>query len=248
MDGGYMQKLIFLSLLFISFSGQAGCPYADSFFKKGRDDVAVNALYGCAINSNDDESQMKLAKALTKGEYGLKRDSKQALYFFQLAAETGNAEAQLALAELLMKSDAKPETRNALLKYRSNLKTTSSTDEKITFNGDFIHPYALLMLASESPDKKWYYPSQVRNAPAKALSLYKTYSIDDDKKREAMRQASQFKTRKLLQVAKEVYSDEEYPDIADRLKNSQTQKQALSELKQKLEEYIQKKEEIRKAK
>ena len=64
-----------------------------------------------------------------------------------------------------------------------------------------MHPYALLMLASESPDKKWYYPSQVRNAPPKALTLYKAYKIDGDKKRFALRQASQFKTRKLLPTA-----------------------------------------------
>ena len=228
--------------------GQAACPLADSFFKQGRTEVAANVLHSCAINHNDDDSQMKLAKAYTKGEYGLQRDSRQALYYFQLAAETGNSEAQLALAQLLMKSDERPETRDALLDYRSKLETRMLNPEKNDFKGDFMHPYALLMLASESPDNKWYYPSQVRNAPAKAVTLYKTYKIDDDKKRAAIRQASQFKTRKLLQTAKEVYSVEGYSDIAERLKNSQTQKAALKELRQKMEEYIQQKKEVRTAK
>lgn len=243
-----MQKIIFLLLALISFKSYAVCPLADSFFKKGQTEAGLNAMHICAIRHNDDESQMKLAKAYTKGEYGLERDSRQALYFFQLSAENGNAEAQLSLAQILMKSDAKPETRDALLDYRSKLQPTSVSDDKNSFNGDFMHPYALLMLASESPDKKWYYPSQVRNAPAKALTLYKTYKIDADKKRLAMRQASQFKTRKLLQVAKEVYPEDEYPDVAERLKNSQTQKQALDELKQKMQAYIQEQKEIRKAK
>ena len=243
-----MQKLIFLLLALISFESYAGCPLADLFFKKNQIATGINSLHICAVRHNDDESQMKLAKAYTKGDYGLARDSRQALYFFQLSAENGNAEAQLSLAQLLMKSDEKPETRDALLNYRSKLQPTALNGDKSNFNGDFMHPYALLMLASESPDKKWYYPSKVRNAPAKAVTLYKTYKIDADKKRLAMRQASQFKTRKLLQVAKEIYPDEEYPDIANRLKNSQTQKQALAELKQKMEAYIQEQNEIRKAK
>lgn len=242
-----MRKIIFLLLVLASFEVHAKCPLADSFFQKGKTAVAVSFLRSCAINYNDDESQAKLARAYTKGEYGLERDSRQALYFFQLSAETGNAESQLALAELLLKSDAKPSTRDALLNYRSKLETVSSRTEKNDFNGDFMHPYALLMLASESPDKKWYYPSQVRDAPAKALTLYKTYKIDDDKKKIALRQASQFKTRKLLQVAKEVYPEDEYPDIESRLKNPQTQKQALLELKQKMEAYIQKKKEVEKS-
>lgn len=243
-----MRKLIFLLLVLISFEGRAGCPLADSFFQKGKTAVAISFLRSCAINYNDDESQAKLAKAYTKGEYGLERNSREALYFFQLSAENGNAESQLALAQLLLKSDEKPKTRDALLSYRSKLATVNSKAGKSDFNGDFMHPYALLMLASESPDKKWYYPSQVRNAPPKALSMYRTYKIDNDKKKVALRQASQFKTRKLLQVAEEVYSDEDYPDIETRLKSPQTQKQALSELKQKMEDYIQEKKKFKKAK
>lgn len=243
-----MQKLVFILLLFYSFSVQAACPVADSYFQKKQPNIAVNFLRSCALNYNDDESQVKLAKAYTKGEYGLKRDARQALYYYQLSAEAGNAESQTALAELLLKADEKPTSRDALLNYRSQLLTVNSESEKNNFNGDFIHPYALLMLASESPDKKWYYPSQVRNAPPKALTLFKSYRIDDDKKKIAIRQASQFKTRKLLQVAKEVCSDDEYSDMETRLKNPQSQKQALTELKEKMEAYIQAKKEARKDK
>ena len=241
-----MQKIIFFLLILISVSGRADCPLAESFFKKGKTFAAINFLRTCAIGFNDDDSQMKLAKMYTTGENNVPKDSNLALYYYQLAAETGNAEAQLALAEALMKADQTPETRDKLLAYRSQLGASGSGTN--SFNGDFMHPYALLMLASEAPGKKWYYPSQVRTAPVKALTLYKSYKISEDNKRSALRQASQFKTRKLLQTAKEVYSDEEYPEIAARLKDSQTQKQALADLKQKMEEYIQNKKEIRKVK
>lgn len=243
-----MQKIIFLLLLCCSFSTQAACPLADRFFKKGKPAAAVGFLQSCAINYNDDESQMKLAHAFTKGLYGLGKDNRKTLYFYQLAAEAGNAEAQLALAEAFMQADKTSESRDELLDYRTKIQTVQSNPEKGTFNGDFLHPYALLLLASESPDKKWFYPSLVRQAPPKTAALLKTYKIDDDKKRLAMRQASQFKTRKILQIAKEVLPEDEYQEMESQLKNQQTQAQALATLKQKMDAYIQRKKEIRKTK
>ena len=243
-----MQKIIFFLLLGISCVGQAACPMADAFLHKNNLNAFVYSLHVCAVNYNDDESQMKLAQAYLKGEYGLTRDTGQVLYFYQLAAEAGNAEAQLALAEAFIRADQASDTRDVLLNYRKKLELLAGQDEAGSFNGDFVHPYALLMLASESADKKWYYPSQVRNAPPKAISMLQTYNISPEKKREAIRQASQFKTRKLLQTAREVLSADEYSEMEGRLKNPQTQAQALQELKQKMEEYIRFNKEIRKAK
>ena len=88
-----MQKLIFLLLLLTAFPGWANCPLADSFLQKGKKAVAINFLHNCAMNYNDDESQIKLAKAYATGDYGLSKDANQALYFYQLSAENGNAEA-----------------------------------------------------------------------------------------------------------------------------------------------------------
>ncbi len=243
-----MQKVIFLLILGMSFTCKAACPLADSFFEKGRTDIAVGFLNSCALNYNDDESQMKLAKAYADGDYNLTVNPRYSLYYYQLAAETGNAEAQLALAQALIKADKTSESRKDLLDYRSKLKVTSDETDKNTFNGDFIHPYALLMLASESPSKKWYYPSLVRNAPPKAVSLFKSYKISDEKKKIALRQASQFKTRKLLQTAKEIMPSDEYQTMEKKLKNPQTQNQALDELKIKMQEYIEQKNNMRKTK
>ena len=197
-----MQKIIFSLFILASVTTHAACPVADSFFEKGMNGSAVAALETCATAYNDDESQLKLVKLYANGQYGLQPDLNQVLYYSQLAAETGNAQAQLLLAEILISENATPETRDILLKYRSKVQKNSFNDNQGDFNGDFLHPYALLMLASESAEKKWYYPSKVRSAPPKAISLYKGYQISDEGKREAIRQASQFKTRKLLQTAK----------------------------------------------
>jgi len=243
-----MRKLIFIALFLFSSSAMAACPLADFFFQKNNTSAAVLNLHTCAINYNDDESQMKLAQAYETGGYGLEPDQKMALYFYQLAAETGNSEAQLTLAKIFMKIDEVPERRDNLLKYRQKINPRSTQIENSSFTGDFIHPYALLMLASESPNQKWYYPSLVRSPSPEAVTLLKVYKITPEKKQQAMKQASQFKTRKLLQAAKEVCTNEEYEDIAHRLKNHQTQSQALTELKEKMETYIQKKKEYKKSK
>jgi TPR repeat protein len=200
------------------------------------------------LNYNDDESQIKLARAYAKGEFGLEKDPNLSIYFYQLSAENGNAQAQVNLAEALIKAYENPKTKEKILEHRKNLSMTEGEDDKSLFNGDFMHPYAFLKLASEGPDKKWYYPSFERSAPTRTLSLLRNYehNMTDDEKKLAIRQASQFKTRKLLQMAKEVLTEDEYPQMEQRLKSPQTQKQAMEELKVKMEEYIQRKKDVRK--
>ncbi len=243
-----MRKIILFSFLILSFSVKAYCPLADRFVKQGNEQAALSFLKNCAINYNDDESQIKLARAYLRGEYGLQKDPNQSLYYYQLSAENGNAEAQVAVAESLIRSEKNPKAMERLLKHYINI-TPTSKDSFVKKIGDFfIHPYALLQLALESPEKKWYYPSLVRAAPAKTLTLLRNYEIPEDVKKNAMKQASQFKTRKLLQTAREVLSSEEYPEMEKRLKLPQTQKQAMEELKKKMEEYIQQKKDSRKTK
>ena len=246
MDGGFMRKIIFLFSLVLSTSVYANCPLADHFFEKGNQQAALSALHNCAINYNDDESQMKLARAYVRGEYGLEKDSNQSLYFYQLSAENGNAQAQVAVAETLIRASGNQQAMIKLLTHYMSIVPTSDKGYIKRFDDFFMHPYALLKLASESPDKKWYYPSLERAAPAKTLSLLRNYILDDNVKKEAMKQASQFKTRKLLQMAKEVLTEDEYPQMEQRLKSPQTQKQAMEELKIKMEEYIQRKKDARK--
>ncbi|MBE6446363.1 MAG: sel1 repeat family protein [Alphaproteobacteria bacterium] len=243
-----MRKIILFTYLLFSFSANAYCPLADRFIKQGNEQAALSFLTNCAINYNDDESQMKLARAYVRGEFGLEKDPNQSLYYYQLSAENGNAEAQVAVAESLIRATKSPKAMERLLKHYINVSPTSDDSFVKRFDDFFMHPYALLKLASESPDKKWYYPSLVRSAPAKTLTLLRNYEIPEDVKKEAMKQASQFKIRKLLQTAREVLSSDEYPDMEKRLKSPQTQKQAMEELKKKMEEYIQRKKDSRKTK
>ena len=242
-----MRKIILLFSLMFSVSVYANCPLADYLFKKKNEIGAVEALRNCALNLNDDESQIKLARAYAKGDYGLKRDANQSLYFYQLSAENGNALAQVNLAESLIIADEKPKSRKKVLEYYIKLMLLSK--DKVGENryaGEIIHPYAWLKLASESPDKKWYYPSLERAAPAKTLSLLRNYQIPEEMKKFAMRQATQFKTRKILQLAKEILPSDEYPIMEQKLKSKQTRVQAMEELKVKMEEYIQRKKDARK--
>ena len=90
------------------------------------------------------------------------------------------------------------------------------------------------MLASERPENKWYYPSLNRSAPARTSVLLQNYKITPEKRQAALKDASKWKTRKLLEAAKEVLSDVEYPEFEKRLKNNTTRTQAMNELKERL--------------
>ena len=243
MDRCFIQKIVFVSVLSLPVLSWAGCPIADFFFKSGKNDQALQALDTCAMSYNDDESQVKLAQVYELGQYNQSKNPEKVLFYYQLAAEAGHAEAQVRLAELFMDYDKTNENRQKLLAYRK--KVVPKSDSNQTFNGDFMHPYALLLLASEPTDKKWYYPSQTRIAPARTLSLMQKFNIDGPKKKKALKQASQWKTRKLLETAKEVVPSDIYSDLVTRLKNAGTQAKAMEELKKYTEDYIQKNKQIK---
>ena len=225
----------FLLCLFLVSPLQARCPMADKYAKENKEELEVVALNLCALQYNDDESQLKMAEGYMNGAKKLKKDEKMALFMYQLAAETGNAEAQVKLAELLQSFDTSPERRKELREYQKKLEKTSDDAE---FSGEFQHPYTLLLLASERPENKWYYPSQKRAAPARAGSLLKNYKISPEKRQAATKDASKWKTRKLLEMAREILTSSEYIDFERKLKNAATRTEAMSALKNRLTGYV----------
>jgi len=235
--------LIPLVLLGMNSAVQARCLLADKYHKQGKTAQEYYALNICAVRYNDDEAQMKMAESYMKGENGLEKDEKQALYMYQLAAENGNAEAQVRLAELLQSFDTSSDRRKELKDYQTKLEKVS--EEAGGFSGEIQHPYTLLLLASERLENKWYYPSLNRSAPARASALLSSYKISPEKRQAALKDASKWKTRKLLEAAKEVLSADEYPDFERRLKNDSMRTQAMSELKERVMGYVDKNEKER---
>ncbi len=239
-----MGRCCFGKIIFCSFclgfvgSAFAYCPLADKYRQENQSTQEMIALNVCALSLNDDDSQMKMAEGYMQGLNGLRKDEKQALYMYQLAAENGNAEAQVKLAELLQSYDTTSERRQELKAYQQKLQ---KSDDPTAFGGEIQHPYTLLLLASERPDNKWYYPSLNRSAPARTTVLLQNYKITPEKRQAAMKDASRWKTRKLLEMAREILTESDYQDFEKRLKNNATRTQAMSELKERLTGYVNKK-------
>ena len=243
MGGCCFRKIIFLGFLLFSMNSWGRCPLADEYQKQGRKEEEIMALSACAVQYNDDDSQMKMAEMYMKGTHEVEKDEMTAVYLYQLAAESGNAEAQVKLAEMLQDFDSSSDRRSLLRKYMGSLETTGI--DTSSFKGEILHPYTLLLLASERVENKWYYPSPHRGAPARASALLKNYKITPEKRQMALKEASRWKTRKLLETAKEILSPAEYPDFEKKLQNSMTRTQAMTELKERLTGYIEKRRKER---
>ena len=242
---GFRKIIYLLMLLGCVFSTPtwARCLLADSFRSKGQEEAELLALNTCAMQYNDDESQMQLAEVFMNGKKGVEKDELKGLFMYQLAAESGNALAQVKLAELLQTFDTDSERRSLLKEYQGKLQ--KRTNEQGGFSGEILHPYTLLLLAAERPENKWYYPSANRAAPARATGLLNRYQISPEKRQTALKDASKWKTRKLLEMAQEVLTSAEYPDFEKRLKNANTRTQAMTELKTRMQGYVEKRNKER---
>lgn len=243
MGGRHFTKIAFLLGLTFAFPVLARCPLADKYAREGNMDPEMTMREICAFSYNDDESQATLAEAYMKGSRGLDQDEKTALYLYQLSAENGNADSQVKLAELLQTFDNSSERRKELKDYLASLE--KKDDNSTGFSGEVLHPYTLLLLASERPENKWYYPSQVRSAPARTNVLLQNYKITPEKRQAALKDASKWKTRKLLEMAREVLSEAEYTSFENRLKNNTTRTEAMDELKNRLKAYVDAKQKER---
>ncbi|MBR6231872.1 MAG: sel1 repeat family protein [Alphaproteobacteria bacterium] len=212
------------------------CLLADKYEKEGIAELEIMALNMCATQYNDDESQMKLADIYLNGLKGESKDELTALYMYQLAAEAGNTEAQVRLSQMLQSFDTSPERRAELKSYMKKLEKTYKGSND--FSGEIMHPYTLLLLASERADNKWYYPSSNRIASPQVSTLLSQYKITPEKRQAALQEASRWKTRKLLETAKEVLPEEEYGEFENKVKNASTRSEAMTELKKRMQDYI----------
>lgn len=203
---------ICIAILLICRVGIAACPRADAVMQQ-RGLVAAMSLYEhCAIQENDDATQYYLGQVYEKGREGIVRNIQRALLFYHLSAESGHADAQVSLAKLLTALDENDATRVEIASYLEKLKGMLQNNVLSSFRGDILHPYALLMLAAEKPDAKWFYNSSVLHS-SRAMQAFKNYQITPEKKAIAIQAATEWKQRKMLERAQDVLSVEEYQDF-----------------------------------
>ena len=232
-----MRAFIVLIFLFITHTVFAACPVADKFARENNMDKALPIYIDCALYQNDDETQNYLAGIYEKGQGNVAPNLNRALLFYHLSAENGNASSMVSLSNILRRLDETDSGRKALLTYLKKIRLQGTTG---TFNGQLLHPYALLMLAAEKPEVKWFYTTAKKSDP-RAAKLLKEYQMDDIKKKEIIRQATQWKQRKMMDIAKEVLSATEFRDFYQTLypqigmPNAFKRSQAVNQLKEKIE-------------
>lgn len=236
----------------------AFCPYAEQLSNSLQEKSLISLYQNCAEGLNDDNAQAKLAAIYDKGTTQTPRNLKKALLYYQLSAENGNAYSQARLAQLYMELDQSREGRAILHDYLDSVVQVSRfSDEKSmqdieTFGGELIHPYTLLMLSNEKPANKWYYPTEELTAPPFAKSLLNGYQITDQKKQQLTKEATRWKKRKLLEVARDLLSTAEYQQFSQTLypltgqSDEKKRKQVLKDFQIKLEQ--RKKEDAERAK
>ncbi len=234
-------RFLFILFLFI-FSAQsfAACPVADKIAREKGMDKALSVYLNCALNQNDDETQNYLAGIYEKGLGNISKNIHRALLFYHLSAENGNASSMVALSDLLRRLDETESGRQQLLDYLKKIRLNLKTTHRTSFTGQLLHPYALLLLAAEKQDIKWFYTTTKKSDP-RATKLLKEYQIDDTKKKEIIREATQWKQRKMLDIAKEAFSPSEFQDFHQTLypktgrPDAFKRSQAVNKLKEKIE-------------
>ena len=218
-----MRLFFILGILLATTYTQAACLFSDTL-AASLDERSVISLYkSCAEGMNDDAAQARLAAIYENGSNTVLQDLKKALYYYQLSADNGNANSQAHLAQLYLQFDKGKRNRAFLYDYMGTIAPAQNTSQKsgtkteADNQGGLLHPYVLLMLANEKPENKWYYPTKVIKAPDYAVKLLKEYKIDEERKKQLTRQATQWKKRKLLEVARQILPETEYQDFVNTL-------------------------------
>ncbi|MDY6407305.1 MAG: hypothetical protein SPL08_01185 [Pseudomonadota bacterium] len=218
----------------------ADCPVADELARTKGLSAALSAYLGCAVNQNDDESQLYLAHVYMTGQENVAQNRQRALLFYHLSAENGNATAMVELARLLIELDNDDKTRGEITSYLEKIQGQFQNNFENSFKGELLHPYALLMLANEAPESKWFYLSR-QKSDSRSAQLLKNYQIDAAKKKQVMRTATLWKQRKMVDMAREVFSVSEFNDFyrtlypETGLPNAFTRAQAVEKLKSRIE-------------
>jgi len=237
-----MKFLTFILALFISLGAHAFCPFGDAAARKNGLESAISLYTHCALSQNDDETQLMLARY-----YQRQNNNTQSLFYYHLAADNGNAVAQTELAIILLNLDKDILTRQQILDYYGTVDNMIKSGSLTGFKSFKITPYALLILANEPADKKWYYPSTTKTDPTAAKHL-KEYAptLTEVKKKNALQEVQTFKSKKLLEAAQNVLTPSEFNQFQNSVFPSNgkadafTAKQTLDYLKEKIESILQK--------
>ncbi len=203
--------LIFLcwGIVSISCIGEARCLLGEAVQQKQGLKASLPVYQDCALIENDDDAQYFLASLYQRGGDGVSPSTGKALLFYHLSAENGNARSQTELAKLLLKLDETSQGRQEIQSYLRKIQTALGQNESNPFKGELLHPYTLLLLAQENGKQKWYYPTKMTTS-TEATALLKNYKVDPQKRAQALRDASSWKRKKMLEAAKEVFSPQEY--------------------------------------
>ena len=231
---------IMLGIILFALSARAGCPVADAQARTGSLSKALSAYQHCALQKGDDDTQLYLAEIYEKGKGDVPKNTQRALLFYHLSSENGNAKAMVGLSKLMSQLDESDAGRAELTTYLTKIRRATSTSGISSFAGQILHPYALLVLASEKPESKWFYQTTVKSDPT-ASNLLKAYQIEPDKKDQVIKQATQWKQRKMLDIARKVFSVDEFNEFYDTLypdnglPNAFERSQAVNRLKERIE-------------
>ena len=238
-------KIYGFSLAVILLTSQAAfaqCVAGQTALNAGNTEQAVADFSQCAVNENDEEAQFWLARFYQNKQNPGHKDTMKMLLFYHLAAENGNANAQVALAKVLLKMDSEETSRETLASYMNQMQAVMK-DKNMPFKGEMLHPYVLLILAQEDADQKWYYPT-TQKVNNEAKIILQTYQVPAEKKASLLRTGSLWKQRKMQETAREVLSVDDYEKFMNTVYPKQgradafARQRATDYLKERVEEYL----------
>lgn len=145
-------RTVLIALLCFASAANAGCEWAESAEKSGKNAIALMQYMYCAEEENDPEAQYKLASMFYQGKNFKKPDFKRSVVYFSLAARNGYAPAQAKLGLLYWRGEGIEKDMNEAFKW--------------------------LYLAQEPADLRWFYKAGATTEPA-AKKLYDQISRTD---------------------------------------------------------------------
>ena len=206
-----MKKILFiLAGMFILLTDAfAGCDLAEMAMKHNRPDAAIREYAVCGGLRGDIPSLFETAKMYYEGK-GTAPDFGKAMTYFNKAANLGHAPSQLKLAILYARGEG------AERNYR--------------------RAYTWAYLASEGPDKRWYYAINTTDAAkqnvergpdpkAKDVLRYIEGKLENSGQKNtiiagAMNDVNGWKNRRLHDFARKVLPGEEYNTFSKELKRN----------------------------
>ncbi len=204
-----MRYILFTLFVCFAFPCLSACPNGEKIARLKGLQQAISVLTECALYEDDDDTQLYLGQIYETGQSGIPQNMKKALLFYHLSAENGNAKGQVQLSLLMTKLDSQENGRMIILDYFQKLNSQLKNRAKSSFQGQMLHPYALLALAAEDQKNKWFYNTKTKT-DNRAKTLLNAYKIETPEKETALRNASLWKQRKMLDVAREILSPQEY--------------------------------------